>query len=78
MKDRYVRLYDETFTAQEISGILEFYKTPTGSAMLDKMPVLISKSMTIAQEQMGDLMPEIQRIAEEAKHKHDQPGAVKK
>lgn len=80
MKPRYVQLYDQTYTAPEIAGILDFYKSPAGRAMLEKMPVLMSKSMSIAQEQMADLMPEIQRTVEEfaARHKREQSAPGKK
>jgi hypothetical protein len=33
------------------------------------MPLLMSKSIEMAQRQMADLMPEIQRIADEAAQK---------
>ena len=73
IKPRYVSLYDETFTASEITGMLDFYKSPAGLAMLEKMPVLLSKSMALSQTLLGDFQPELQRMMEEvhAKHKGD-------
>ena len=70
LKPRYVALYDETFTAQEITGILDFYRSPAGTAMLQKMPVLMSKSMALSQTLLGDYMPELQSIMEEVRAKH--------
>lgn len=77
MKPDYVRLYDETFSAGEIAGILAFYKTPAGQAYLDKLPLLSAKSVELAQRMMTSLIPEIQKMTaawtEEMKKK-DKPG----
>jgi hypothetical protein len=71
-KPAFVRIYVETFTETDIDGIVTFYKSPAGQAMLDKMPQLIQKSMAVGQQLMGDLMPEIQRMVEESKQKYNQ------
>lgn len=59
VRPKYVKIYDETFSDEEITGILAFYQAPAGRAMLEKLPTLISKSMSVAQSQMTDIMPEI-------------------
>jgi len=66
MRPQYVKVYDEIFSDEEINGIFAFYQSPAGRAMLDKMPLLLSKVMALAQTQMTDLMPEILRITKEA------------
>lgn len=71
MKPAYIKLYDETFTAAEIAGVLEFYKTPAGTAFLEKTPVLMKRSMELGQQQMAGLIPEMQRIIEEVKSKRE-------
>ena len=75
MKPEYVRIYEETFSDEEISGMLAFYQTPVGQAMLEKMPTVMAKSMEIGRRMMGDLMPEIQRMTTEMREKeqHTQP-----
>ncbi len=67
LRPQYVKLYDETYSAEEIDGILAFYQSPAGRAMLDKMPVILSKSIAIAQGMMGDIVPDIQRILREGR-----------
>ena len=69
MEPEYVRIYDEVYSGEEIAGILAFYKSAAGQAFVQKMPALVSKSMEMAQRQVADLMPEIQRMAEEASGK---------
>jgi hypothetical protein len=69
MEPEYARLYSEVYNNEEIAGILSFYKSAAGQAFVKKMPLLMSKSIEMAQRQMADLMPEIQRIADEAAQK---------
>lgn len=69
LKPRYSQLYAETFSEDELRAAVEFYRSPAGRAMLEKMPVLMGKSMTLVQEQMGDLTPELERIVKERTEK---------
>lgn len=73
LKPEYIRIYDETFTDEEISGMLAFYRTPVGQAMLEKMPAVMQKSMEMGRKVMTDLLPEIQRLTTEMREK--QPSA---
>ena|ERR1700676_488942 len=66
MRPQYVKLYAETFTDEEVNGMLAFYESPAGRAMLEKMPALVTKIMEVAQGQMKDVLPEIQRIIRES------------
>lgn len=62
MKPVFVKSYSDTFTEPEIDGMLAFYKSPAGQAMVAKQPTLSSKIMTNVQAQMADLMPQIEEI----------------
>ena len=75
MKPMLVKVYADTYTEEEIDGILAFYKTPVGQAMLRKMPELIQRSMAVSQQVMGEIMPEIQKMVQEQaeKTKHNPP-----
>jgi uncharacterized protein len=81
MKPDYVRLYDETFSTDEIAGVVAFYKTSAGQAYLAKLPVLTTKTVEFTQRMMSGLMPEIQKMtaawSEEMKKKYGNPGAAK-
>lgn len=61
----YLRLYQESFTEDEVKGMLAFYNTPAGQAVINKMPVLMQKTMLEMQAKMGALMPKIQKIQQE-------------
>jgi hypothetical protein len=66
MRPQYVKLYSDTFTDEEIDGLAAFYESPAGKAMLEKMPVLMAKSMSIAQDVMKEIMPQIQQMTKDA------------
>ncbi len=70
LKPTYQQVYSDTFTEEEVTGMLGFYKSPAGRAMIEKMPKLVQKTMSLTQQQVGDLMPEIERITNEVKEKY--------
>jgi uncharacterized protein len=69
LKPALVKVYTETFTEEEIDGILNFYKTPAGQALLQKMPTLIQRSMQTGQQMVADVLPQIQKMTEDLKRK---------
>lgn len=70
MKPAYIQLYSEVFTDEELDGILAFYRSPAGRAMLEKTPLLMTKAMALVQKQMGDIQPEIQKMMKEVEAKY--------
>jgi uncharacterized protein len=79
MKPEYVKLYDETFSSEEIAGIVTFYKSQAGQAYVAKMPVLSTKTIEMSQRMVADLIPELQQMnadwTEEMRKKYSQPPA---
>ncbi|MCH7309495.1 DUF2059 domain-containing protein [Acinetobacter sp. NIPH 1852] len=59
-----IKIYVEEFTQQEINGMLEFYKTPVGQSTIDKLPIVMKKSMQVGYQQMNELMPKIIQAGE--------------
>ncbi len=57
-----VKIWSETFTDQELDGILAFYESPAGRSMIQKMPALMMKSMQQMQGIMAEMQPEIEKI----------------
>jgi hypothetical protein len=66
MRPQYVKLYSDTFSDEEIDGLAAFYESPAGKAMLEKMPVLMAKSMSIAQDILKEIAPQIQQIVKDS------------
>jgi hypothetical protein len=54
--DRMAPLFAATFSEKELQDLVNFYESPTGKAMMAKMPVLMAKM----QPTLIELMPEMQ------------------
>ena len=66
MKPMYVQLYRDTFEQEEIDGLVAFYRSPTGQAFVNKMPLVMQKAMAMAQSQMQTLIPKMKTAIESA------------
>ena len=53
MRSEYVALYVDTFTSEEIRDMLVFYKTPSGKAMLMKMPTVAARGIVLGRDGRG-------------------------
>jgi hypothetical protein len=56
----YVQIYQESFTQDDIDGLINFYASPAGQSFIEKMPVVMQKSMTLMQARMGPIMQRMQ------------------
>jgi hypothetical protein len=65
LEPEYVKLYANIYSEEEIDGILAFYKSPAGQAMLAKTPQLTTGSMQIVQARMVDIQPKIKAMQED-------------
>ncbi|MDD2368953.1 MAG: DUF2059 domain-containing protein [Sulfuricurvum sp.] len=65
LEPMYIRLYEETFNQEEIDGIIAFYKTPAGKALIVKMPTLMQKSMIEMQKLSLEMMPKLQQVQQQ-------------
>jgi uncharacterized protein len=64
LEPAYVKLYADTYTEAELDGILAFYKSPAGLAMLTKSPQLSAGVMEIVHGHMGNFQPKMQALQE--------------
>ena len=62
----FIDIYRKSFTEDEVTGMLDFYRTPAGQAVIKKMPVVMKYSMEMMQNRMIAVMPKIQQIQKEA------------
>ena len=65
MEPDFVELYASTYSEEELDGILAFYKSPVGQAMLDKTPELMTKGTEISQRRMREVQPELNKMLED-------------
>ena len=66
MKPLMVRIYVESFTQEEMDGLIAFYESPAGKAFTKKMPVVMEKSMMLMQERVGPMMQRMESAMREA------------
>lgn len=65
MEPLYMRIYRDSFSQEEVDGMLAFYATPAGKAVIKKMPLVMQNTMAVMQERMGPVMVRIQQQARE-------------
>jgi hypothetical protein len=61
----YVDIYAKNFTDEQLDAILAFYKSPTGVALVERMPTLATQGMQIAQAKMATLQPQLKQMIED-------------
>lgn len=73
LEPMYLKVYRNTFTQSEIDGMIVFYQTPAGEAMINKMPQVMQQTMTEMQGQMGPIMEKMQRLQSQLMHEVQGP-----
>ena len=48
--DRMVPIYQQHFTAEDMDGLLKFYRSPLGQKVINEMPQTMAEGMKIGQE----------------------------
>jgi uncharacterized protein len=61
-----IAIYQKSFSEEEVTGMLDFYQTKTGQAVIKKMPVVMQHTMKMMQNRMTVIMPKIQQIQKES------------
>jgi hypothetical protein len=69
MQPMLVTVYSSSFTQAEVDGMVSFYRSPAGRAVIAKMPLVIQRSSTLAQEQMKPIIPKLQALQEDTMRK---------
>lgn len=65
LEPEYVKLYATTYSESEIDGIMSFYKSAAGQAMLAKSPQLSQGAMQIVRGRMGAFQPKMQALQQQ-------------
>lgn len=60
-----IQVYVDTYTEEEIDGILAFYRSPAGRAFVAKTPQLMGRTMTLMQQQMANVQPQLEQATKE-------------
>ena len=65
-KSRFVKLYAEAFTEDELRQLIDFYKSPIGKKIISKVPELLQNGMLMEQQALKDHYSEIESIASDS------------
>ncbi len=65
MEPQVIELYRNTFTQQEVNGMLAWYTSAPGKAVLAKEHLLTQQMADYAQERVQDLVPKLMRLQKE-------------
>lgn len=65
MEPMYIRVYRESLSEEEVAGMLAFYRTPAGQALIRKMPLMMQKIMPEIQGLMGSAIPKLEQAQRE-------------
>jgi len=65
VKDIYLQAYRDTFTQDEVSAIIAFYKSPAGKAIIEKNPGAMQKANGLMQARISPLTLKLQSMLED-------------
>lgn len=58
----FIKIYSDAYTEPELDSILTFYKSAPGQAMVAKSPELSSKSLSVTQQHMATIEPQLRQM----------------
>ena len=61
----YMRIYQESFTQDELDGMTAFYKTPAGQAVVRKMPLVMQRVLGEMQVMLKPMQEKIREIQQQ-------------
>ena len=61
----FIDIYRQSLSQDEVDGMLTFYKSKTGQAVIAKMPLVMQLTMQALQQRMRVMLPKMQQIQDE-------------
>ena len=62
MEPLYLRIYRKSLNQSEVDGMIAFYKTPSGQAVINKMPLILQNTMAEVSQMMGPMMQRAEQM----------------
>jgi uncharacterized protein len=63
MQAIYLQAYGDTFSQAEVDSLITFYSSPTGQAVVAKLPLAMQNAMAATQQRLLTVVPQMQQIA---------------
>ncbi len=76
LQPEFVSMYNTAYTEPEIDGILAFYKSPSGQALLNKGPQIGQQSSQIVQSHMSSVQPQLRQLVQDFAKNNQPAGAA--
>lgn len=73
IKPRFIAIYAETFSADELQGMIDFFKSPVGRSWIEKQPAIQAATMQQMQGLMMEIQPKIMEAAKRAMESEKTP-----
>lgn len=58
----FIRIYADSLTQAEVDGMIDFYRTDAGRAVVAKMPAIMQSTMQALPEMLASMMPRLQKL----------------
>lgn len=65
LRPQLVKLYVDNFSETELKQLNDFYRSPLGSKVLEKMPMLTAQSVQLMQNQLQQAIEPVNKLAED-------------
>lgn len=65
MQAGFADIYQKNFTEEQLDGIIAFYKSPAGAAMLEHMPTVTNEVTQFGNSHVSALQPELKQLFED-------------
>jgi hypothetical protein len=65
LEPEYAKLYASTYTDEELDGIITFYNSTAGQAMLDKTPDVTAGTLKIVEAKMVEFQPKLKEMQDD-------------
>lgn len=62
LEPMFVEIYRNSLSQKDVDGMLAFYRTETGQAVINKMPLVMQNTMAAMQARMAALAPKLQQL----------------
>jgi uncharacterized protein len=73
LEPMYLEIYRKALTQQEVDGMIAFYKTDAGRAVVAKMPTVAKQTMEVTLRRMQTLTPRVQQLQRETLERMKEP-----
>ena len=60
-----IDVYRNTFSQHEVDGMLAFYRSEAGQAVIAKLPTVMQQTMQAMQVRINELMPKLQQLQQD-------------